>query len=429
LAQPIHSGIVLYSMIRPFSLLVGLRYTRAKRRNHFISFISVVSMLGIALGVAVLITVLSVMNGFDSTIRTKFFSVAPAVTVTTTLRPDITWQSLQNIVLKQPEVTNAAPFVNGKGMLLNMGAVNGADIIGVIPKEQDKVSDISKKMVAGSLSSLQPRKYNMVIGKTLAANLGLVVGDQVNLFTPQSTTTPLGILPRYRRFTISGIFNTKSGFGFDSGVAYINYLDAQKLYAGGQATSGLYLKLNDIYAAPAITNKLNRELDTSYYVTNWTQQFGAFFEALSMEKTIMFVILMLIVGVAVFNLVSTLVMAVNDKRPDIAILRTIGATPRQIMSIFVIQGAVVGLIGTLLGVIGGVILALNATAIVNWVQYEFHVQLISSAVYFVNYLPSQLHFSDVLGVAIISFSLCLVATLYPAWTAARTQPAEALRYE
>lgn len=416
-------------MIRPFTLLVGLRYTRAKRRNSFISFISLISMLGIALGVMVLITVLSVMNGFEYQIHKKFFSVAPAVTISTGDTQQNNWPDLVKQVTQIPEVSGAAPFVNGQGMLLNQGAVSGSQVIGIVPAQQKTISDLNTKMQSGSLESLTPDSYNMVIGKTLANNLGLVVGNQVNLFTPQSTTTPLGILPRFRRFTISGIFSTENGFGFDSGVAYINYQDAQRLYGSGQGVSGLYLKLNDVYAANEVTQQLQQQLPAFYYVTNWAQQYGAFFDALSMQKTIMFVILLLIVGVATFNLVSTLVMVVNDKRPDIAILRTMGASPRQIMRIFIIQGAIVGMIGVSLGIIGGIILSLNATAIVAAVQQHFHVQLISSSVYFVNFLPSQLRFFDVLNVALIAFGLSLIATIYPALSAAKTQPAEALRYE
>lgn len=416
-------------MIRPFTLFVGLRYTRAKRRNSFISFISLISMLGIGLGVAVLITVLSVMNGFDYQIHQKFFSVAPAVTISTGDTQQDDWPSLIKQVTALPQVSGAAPFVNGQGMLLNQGAVSGAQVIGIVPSQQNTISDLNTKMQSGKLESLTPDAYNMVIGKTLASNLGLTVGDQVNLFTPQSTTTPLGILPRFRRFTISGIFDTDNGFGFDSGVAYINYQDAQRLYSAGQGVSGLYLKLNNVYSADLVTQELQQQLPAFYYVTNWTEQYGAFFDALSMEKTIMFVILLLIVGVATFNLVSTLVMVVNDKRPDIAILRTMGASPRQIMRIFIIQGAVVGMIGVGLGIVGGVILSLNATAIVNAIQNHFHVQLISSSVYFVNFLPSQLHILDVINVALIAFGLSLIATIYPALSASKTHPAEALRYE
>jgi len=416
-------------MIRPFTLLVGLRYTRAKRRNSFISFISLISMLGIALGVMVLITVLSVMNGFDYQIHKKFFSVAPAVTISSGNTQQNDWQKLVSQVMQLPQVSGAAPFVNGQGMLLNQGAVSGAEVIGIVPSQQNTISDLNTKMQSGKLESLMPDTYNMVIGKTLANNLGLVVGDQVNLFTPQSTTTPLGILPRFRRFTISGIFDTDNGFGFDSGVAYINYQDAQRLYSSGNGVAGLYLKLNNVYSANQVSDELQQQLPAFYYVTNWTQQYGAFFDALSMEKTIMFVILLLIVGVATFNLVSTLVMVVNDKRPDIAILRTMGASPRDIMRIFIIQGAIVGMIGVGLGIIGGIILSLNATAIVNAIQHHFHVQLISSSVYFVNFLPSQLHFMDVLNVSLIAFVLSLIATIYPALSASKTHPAEALRYE
>ncbi len=416
-------------MIRPLALYVGLRYTRAKRRNHFISFISLVSMLGIALGVAVLVTVLSVMNGFDYQIRHQFFSIAPEVTILSGKNVNTFWKSLQTQVQKLPQVVDSAPFVSGTGMLSNQGVVNGVEMLGILPSEEAKISELAQKVVAGNLTSLTSDSYNVILGQKLAERMGLFVGNKVTVFTPQATTTPLGILPQFRRFTVSGIFDTKGGFGFDTSVAYINLQDAQRLFPPGQGTSGLHIKLKNIYTAQSVTAQLERMLSGGFLVTNWTEEYGPFFSAISMEKTIMFVILLLIVAVAVFNLVATLVMVVNDKRADIAILRTLGASPRTILSIFVIQGAVVGLIGTILGVIGGVILALNATAIANGIQSLFHVQLIKSSVFFVDYLPSQLQWMDVVNVSIIAFVLSLVATLYPAFMAFRTQPAEALRYE
>ena len=414
-------------MIRPLALYVGLRYARAKRRNHFISFISLVSMLGIALGVAVLITVLSVMNGFDYEIRTHFFALAPQVTVMTGQNIEKTWPELQKTIASNSEVVASAPFVTRMGLLSNEGIVSGATVLGVVPSQEKKVSQLDGKLVVGRLSSLNPGSYNIILGRKLANQLGLSIGDKVTLFTPQTTTTPLGIFPQFRRFTISGIFSTKSGFGFDAGIAYINMQDGFRLFS--QGISGLHIKIKNLYQAQSVTQQLQKLLPGEFLVTNWTEQFGSFFKAIAMEKTIMFVILLLIVGVAIFNLVSTLVMVVNDKRADIAILRTLGASPRTIMSIFVIQGAVVGIIGTLVGVIGGVILALNATTIVNSVQQIFHVQFLTNSVYFVNFLPSRLQWLDVLNVSLIAFALSLIATIYPAFIAFRTEPAEALRYE
>ncbi len=416
-------------MIRPASLFIGLRYTRAKRRNHFVSFISLVSMIGIALGVAALITVLSVMNGFDYQIGKQLFSFAPAVTVTTNANISKNWPELSKKLSAYPDVIGAAPFISGKGMLTNEGLVSGVETLGVLPAQEIKVSELPKHMVAGTFSSLKPGTFNMVIGSKLASSLGLIVGNKVSLLTPQTTSTPFGIMPRYRQFTVTGIFTTGSGFGFDSGVAYINMKDARRLYLSGQSVAGMHLRLKNIYEAQTVANKIEDTLPGNYFVSNWTQVYGSLFKALAMEKTMMFVILLLIVGVAAFNLVSTLMMTVNDKRADIAVLRTLGASPKNILMIFVVQGALVGMIGVLIGVIGGVILALNATDIVNWIQHAFGVQFLSSSVYFVDFLPSRLQWSDVVTISLWAWGLSIVATLYPAWVGSKTQPAEALRYE
>ncbi|MDF1796827.1 MAG: lipoprotein-releasing ABC transporter permease subunit [Coxiellaceae bacterium] len=416
-------------MIRPLSLYIGLRYTRAKRRNGFISFISSASMIGIALGVAVLITVLSVMNGFDYEIRHRFFAVAPQVTAFTAQGLQGRWQNLQARINKVPGVKASAPYANGKGMLSFQGQVSGVEVMGIVPTEENKISSIGGKMKDGSLNSLQPGKFNMVIGYKLADNLGLSVGDKLVLLTPQTTTSPLGIQPRYRRFTIGGIFDAGGGFGFDTGVAYINLSDAQRLYAGGQMYSGLHIKLDNLYQAVAMSKAIAEHLPNTFMVSNWTRQFGPFFKALAMEKTMMFIILILIVAVAAFNLVSTLVMVVNDKQADIAILRTLGAKPRSIFATFIFQGALVGLIGVVLGVILGLLLSYNATNIVSYLQRAFHVQLISASVYFVDFLPVRIMPMDIVEISLWAFGLSLVATLYPAYRAFKTQPAEALRYE
>ncbi|MFW0072635.1 MAG: lipoprotein-releasing ABC transporter permease subunit [Coxiella-like endosymbiont] len=414
-------------MMRPLALYIGLRYTRAKHCNHFISFISLVSILGITLGVAVLITVLSIMNGFDYQIRTQFFSIAPSVTVMTGKDISKSWPNLQKTIDANPQVVASAPFVTGMGILSNEGVISGINVLGILPCQEMKVSQLDKKMTAGRLNSLTEGSYNIVIGQKLADQLGLGLGDKINLFTPQTTTTPLGIFPEFHRFIVSGIFTMKSGFDFDVDIAYINMKDGIKLFP--QGTNGLHVKIKNIYQAPVASSELQKLLPSGFFVINWTEQFGSFFNAIAMEKTIMFVILLSIVAVAVFNLVSMLVMVVNDKQADIAILRTLGMSPRSIMSIFIIQGAVIGLIGTLIGVIFGVILALNATAIVNKIQEVFHVQFIKSSVYFVNFLPSQLQLADVINVALIALVLSLIATIYPALIAFQTEPAKALRYE
>lgn len=416
-------------MFKPLSIFIGLRYTRAKRRNHFISFISLSSMLGIALGVAVLITVMSVMNGFDEAIKSRILGMARQVTVSTYTGVLRDWQKMVQRVSHYPQVVAAAPFVTGQGMLANQGQVSPVMVTGIVPAEEQKVSILGHKMLDGSLTDLKPQRFGIVLGVNLADRLGLGVGSKVTLVTPQATPTPAGVIPRFKRFTVVGIFKVGNGAGFDDQAAFIHQTDAQALFQLRGAVSGIRLKLQDIYDARQLTQQLQKDLAGDYLVSNWTQEYGAFFSAISLEKTMMFLILTLIIAVAAFNLVSSLVMVVTDKKADIAILRTLGASPAMIMRIFMVQGCIVGIVGTVLGLVGGVILALNVTGLVSWIEATFHIQLLSSDVYYVNYLPSKLIWSDVMRIAFMALGMSLIATIYPAWRASRTQPAEALRYE
>jgi lipoprotein-releasing system permease protein len=416
-------------MFKPAALFIGLRYTRAKRRNHFISFISLMSMLGIALGVIVLITVLSVMNGFDREIKKRVFSMVPAITVGSQASFVANWEDLEKLLKTAPNVTATAPYVEGQVLLTSSGLVQPALVRGIIPADEAKISELKEKVVAGDLASLTPHSFGIILGEDLANRLDLLVGDKVTVVTPELSMSPAGVIPRFKRFTVTGIFRAGGGFGFDAMLAFINLSDAQKLLEMSTAVSGIHVNIKDVYAAPQVTDELRRGLSPTARVSNWTDQFGAFFQAISLEKTMLFFILMLIIAVAVFNLVSTLVMVVNEKEADIAILRTMGATPRTIMSIFIVQGATIGVFGTLLGVVGGIALALNVTALVNWIQQIFHVQFLSARIYFVDYLPSQLLASDVWRISLFTLLLSFVATIYPAWRASRTEPVEALRYE
>jgi lipoprotein-releasing system permease protein len=408
---------------------IAVRYVRSKKRSGFVSFISLASMIGIALGVMVLITVLSVMNGFDAKIKEKFFSLAPAVTVSFAPDDINNWKKYNNIINKAGDVTAIAPFVASNVMLSSDGNFSGAHVNGIDTTAEATFSSLAKTIIAGSINSLNNTRFSLVVGKTLADNLGLQVGDTLNVYIPQATTTPMGIFPRYKRCRIGAIFHADTGFGFDESVIYMNMNDAKLLFAGTQANYGLHIKLADVYQAQQISNKLMQTLPQGTAVSNWTQVSGAFFKALAMEKTMLFIILLLIILVAVFNLVSSLMMMVNDKQADIAILRTIGATPGMIMRIFMLQGFLVGVIGTISGIILGIVLSLNVTSIANMIQKLFHVQLVSSDVYFVNYLPSKLQLSDIWHVSLLALVFSFLATIYPSWSAFRTQPAEALRYE
>lgn len=415
-------------MIRPFEIFVGLRYTRAKRRNHFISVISLISMLGIAVGVMALITVLSVMNGFEKELRARILGVASHITITGPSGRLSDWPSLERRVAGAPQVIGMAPYVSGEAMVTRGKGVSGVLVRGVEPAEEPRVSDFQRKMVAGSLDALQPGRFGIVVGRELAWTLDADVGSRVTVIVPEGQVTPAGMLPRIKRFTVVGIFGIGM-YEYDSGLVLLNLQDAQRLYQFGDRVSGLRLKLDDIYAAPRIARDLELRLDGDLRVHDWTRDHANYFRALKIEKTTMFVILLLIVGVAAFNIISTLVMMVTDKRADIAILRTLGVSPRSVMAIFMVQGSIIGTVGTALGVAAGVALALNIPTLVPALERLFHTTFLSPEVYYISELPSDLRIHDVVRIGSASLIMSFFATLYPAWRAARTQPAEALRYE
>ena len=411
-----------------YELLVGLRYTRAERRNHFISFISLTSMLGIALGVAALIVVLSVMNGFQKEVRARILGVVSHVQITGPDNRLANWQAVARESAGHPQVAAAAPFVNAQGMLVFGAGVRGALVRGIVPELEQKVAEIGLHMTAGKLESLVPGEFGIVLGSELARALGARDGDKVTLIAPQGLITPAGILPRLKQFTVVGIFEVGM-FEYDSGLALIHLEDAQKLYGLGDRASGVRLKLHDLFQSREVARDLTARLRGDLYVSDWTRSHANYFRAVQIEKTMMFIILLLIVAVAAFNIVSTLVMAVTDKQPDIAILRTLGASPGGIMKIFIVQGALIGVIGTLIGVAGGIALALNIDVVVPFLERLLNVQFLSREVYYITDLPSDLQTSDVVAIALVSLALSLLATLYPSWRAARVNPAEALRYE
>ncbi len=415
----------------PYELFIGLRYTRAKRKNHFISFISLTSMIGIALGVAALIVVLSVMNGFQAELRTRILGVASHLEITGANNQLGDWPRLAAQVKKnQPEVIASAPYVMAQGMLSYGQAVQGAIVRGILPGYEDSVADLGKNMKVGLLTDLRAGEFGVVLGADLAQLLGVSVGEKVVLMAPQGQFTPTGVVPRIKQFRVVGLFQIGM-YEYDAGLALIHMDDAAKLYRMGENVSGLRLKLNDLFDAPEMSNKLALNLNPSgaYYVTDWTQQHANFFKAVQLEKKVMFIILTLIVAVAAFNIVSTLVMAVTDKRADIAIMRTFGASPRSIMGIFIVQGALIGIIGTLIGAVIGIIIALNIDTIIPFIENLFKVQFLAKDVYYISDLPSKLDWNDVITIVIMSFILSLLATLYPSYKASTLNPAEALRYE
>jgi len=416
-------------MYRPLELFVGLRYLRTRRRNHFISFISMVSMLGIALGVAALITVLSVMNGFEEELRNRILAMTAHATISPVDEPLVDWRLVRERALTHSQVLGAAPFVSGEGMVAAGGDLAGVMVTGIDPALEPQVSEVDQHMLMGSLDDLQPGGYGMVIGASLARAMGLGVGDRAVLMISQGTVTPAGIVPRLRRFTVVGIFEVGM-HEYDRGMVLVDRSDASRLYGMGEdGVSGIRLKLTDMFQAPRIVREVAISLGGGVLVNDWTRQHANFFRAIRIEKTVMFVILSLIIVVGAFNIVSTLVMVVNDKESDIAIMRTLGTSRRSIMGVFMVQGTMIGLIGTLTGVALGLLLAFNVEAALSALEGLFGFDLFPDDVYYISDLPSKVVSADVATIAIIAFLLSVVSTLYPAWRASRTHPAEALRYE
>lgn len=415
-------------MFKPLPLYLALRYTRAKKRTHFISFITLTSILGITLGVTALITVLSVMNGFESELRRRILGMTAHVTVTGFDGKLYAWQAVAERLQGHPHLLGSAPFVEGQVMLTFERRVSGTMLRGVLPESEPEVSAVAGHVTTGSLEALKAGDYGIVLGVELARYLDVWLGDKVTVITPQVTTTPAGILPRLKRFTVVGIFEVGM-YEYDRNMALVHLEDASKLLRLEGAVSGLRLKLDDVFAAPQIAQVLTASLGGEYLVTDWTRMHSNFFKAIQMEKTVMFIILLLIVAVAAFNIVSTLVMVVTDKRADIAILRTQGITPGTVMVVFILLGSIIGLGGTLAGVAGGVALALNVETLVPAIERLFGVHFLAADVYYISELPSELHWEDVWRISGMAFLLTLLATLYPAWHAAKVKPAEELRYE
>ncbi len=422
-------------MFQPYQLFVGLRYTRAKRRNHFISFISLISILGITLGVTALITVTSVMNGFEQEMRERIVGASSHATVTSYGEPMQDWKTVADAVEEHPNVIGAAPYVEGQVMLAHAGRSTGALVRGVLPAEEGKVSELGEKLeparsngTGQSLAStLVPGEFGMLLGSDLAAFLGAIVGDKIMVITPEASVTPVGFVPRIKRFTVTGLF--KFGmFQFDRNLAVMHAADSAKLFKLGDGFSGVRLQLDDTARAPSIARELRPLAGRDNYVSDWTAQNANYFLAVKMEKTMMFIILSMIVAVAAFNIVSTLVMMVQDKQADIAILRTQGASPASVMSIFLVQGTLIGVLGTLVGLIGGVALASNIDVVVPFIE-RFTGPVLDPEVYYIDEMPSDLRLADVVKVGVMSFVLSVLATLYPAWRASRTDPATALAYE
>ena len=414
----------------PFEVWIAYRYIKFKQKNSFISFISITSMVGIALGVSALIIILSVMNGFQDELRTRILGVASHIEITSSNNTLTDWEGLTKKLHESPDVKGSAPYVDGQGMLVSEYGSQGIMLRGIASELEGNVDDLEKKVKVGKLSDLKPNTFNMILGIDAAKQLGIVVGDKVNILIPQGSYTPAGTFPRMRQFNVVGIFEIGM-YEYDSGMALMNLEDAQKFLQMNDAVSGLRVKIDDLFLAPIVAKRLSNNLSESgvFYVSDWTKKHTNFFAAVQMEKRVMFIILMLIIAVAAFNIVSTLVMAVTDKRSDIAILRTYGAKPKSILYIFIIQGSLIGVIGTISGVFLGTVVALNIHAIVPFIEHLFNVQFLSKDIYYISEVPSKLLINDVSAIASISIMLSVLATIYPSIKASKSSPAEALKYD
>lgn len=414
-------------MFRPLELFIGLRYTRAKRRNHFISFISLVSILGIGVGVMAMITVISVMNGFEKELRERILGMVAHATVAGVGESLPDWEMAVNTARDVPHVIGAAPYIEREGMLQG-SRISGAIIRGVLPEREPEVSEIADHIKEGSWEALKPGEFGIVLGRELAVWAGAQLGDSVLVYAPQTRATPAGVIPQMRRFKVVGIF--EAGMQeYDRGMAFIHMQDAAKLFRMSDGVTGVRLKLDDMFQSRSVARELADKMGGFYRVRDWTQEHSNFFRAIATEKIMMFIILSIIVAVATFNLVSSLMMLVTDKQSDIAILRTLGMRPSTVMGAFMVQGALVGVVGIVLGTISGVLLAENVTNLMRLLESVFGFQLMPADIYYISDLPSDIRMFDLLSIVTLAFVLSVIATIYPAWRASRTHPVEALRYE
>jgi lipoprotein-releasing system permease protein len=416
-------------MFQPKELFIGLRYTRAKRKTHFVSFIAFISIAGVSLGVFALIVVLSVMNGFGNELRDRTLSMTSHATITGFDGTMSDWEQNAAVARNNPDVISAAPYIRKEVMMTNGRRVSGALVRGIEPDAEKTVSTVASKMVSGDLTDLQPGDYGIVLGRELANSLGVYEGDRITVITPQASVTAVGVMPRLRRFTLVGVFEVGM-HEFDSAMAYIHIEDAARLFQFEEGkVNGIRLKLADLFEARQVTRELDKQFGEEYWIRDWTRQHRNFFRALKTEKTVMFIILLMVIAVAALNIVSTLMMTVTDKEADIAILRALGMTPGSIMIIFIIQGTVIGMFGTLIGVAAGVPVALNVFEIVSWFEQLFNTDFLPSDVYYISDIVADVRPREVITYAVSAFFITVLATIYPAWRASRTMPAEALRYE
>jgi lipoprotein-releasing system permease protein len=415
-------------MFHPLEIFIGLRYTRAKRRHGYISVFSFISVLCIMVGVMALIIVLSVMNGFQKELRERILGMASHATIMSYDDQLSDWQTVIERARQHPEVVGAAPYIDGEVMLSEGGQVSGAIIRGVEPAFELEVSEVGEKMTSGSFSDLLAGEYGIVLGRELAALMGVGVGDKLTVITPQATTTPIGILPRLKRFSVVGIFEVGM-YEYDRTMAFMHITDAGKLLRMTDGVTGIRLKLQDMDRARQVAGEVVEDLDERYWVSDWTRRHANFFKAVQLEKKVMTVIVSLILFVAALAIISTLIMVVTDKQGDIAILRTLGMSPKSILMIFLVQGMVIGFVGVGLGVISGSVIAVNVESIVGFLEAVFNVKFLQPDIYYISDLPSDLQWADVFFIGIFAFILSVLATLVPSWLAFRVQPAEALRYE
>ena len=418
-------------MSAPYEWLIGVRYLRSAHRSGFVSFVASMSVLGLSLGVAVLIVVLSVLNGFESELRSRMLTVTAHATITGVDGAIPDWRARQATAAQEPGVKAAVPFIESRGLLANGQRVSGVVVRGVLPEEEVKAVGLGSRLTSGSLSALEAGKHRIVLGAALAEELGVKLGQTVVLMAPEGSVTPAGFEPRMRRFTVAGIFDSGM-YEFDRGLALLHMSDAALLYKMGDSVTGLRLALDDPFLAPMLVRTVARAIDVDgngYFISDWTRDHLNFFRSIELTKSMMFFILLILVVVAAINLIATLVMIVKEKQTDIAILRTIGAAPVNVLRMFLVQGALIGLVGTVAGALLGWLLSVYFPAILHGIESAFGVQFLDASVYLMNDLPTDVQFADVFKVSIVTLLLTAVATIYPAWRASRTLPAEALRHD